>query len=211
MRRAARCRRQAGMTLLELVVALGLLALLVGVLAAALGVSTRGSAAVERRAEHAETLRIAHTTLRRYLAQARPVRTQLDQRDQVVFAGAPDGLGFVAVMPPWPGGGGLYLVRLSLEEVGGLRALVLTRRPTAGEAAVIDGEAERTVLVAGVAALRWSYFGADDGARQGSWRSEWRGRGELPKLVRLELRLADPQAPAWPPLIAALPLEAGPR
>jgi general secretion pathway protein J len=199
------------MTLVELIVALGLLALLVGALAAALGVSARGSVLVERRAEHGEALRVAQATLRRYLAQARPVRTQVNQRDQLVFAGTPDGVGFVAVMPPWPGAGGLYVVRLSLEERGGTRALVLSRKPTAGEATAVEGDAERAVLLEGVAALRWSYYGVEDGARQGAWRSEWRGQNALPKLVRLELRFADPDAPAWPALIVALPLDAGPR
>ncbi|MCC7046315.1 MAG: prepilin-type N-terminal cleavage/methylation domain-containing protein [Alphaproteobacteria bacterium] len=204
-------RRQSGMTLIELVVALGLLALLVAALAGALGVSARGSVLVETRAEQGEALRIAQSTLRRYLAQARPVRTIVNQRDQVVFAGVPDGLGFIAVMPPWPSGGGLYVVRIALEEAGGSRALVLTRQPTAGEGAALDAGAERAVLVQGVAGLRWSYFGVDEGARQGSWRPDWRGRNELPKLVRLELQFADPGMPAWPPLIVGLPLDAGPR
>jgi general secretion pathway protein J len=199
------------MTLIELVVALGLLALLVAALASALGVSARGSVLIETRAEQGEALRIAQSTLRRYLAQARPVRTLVNQRDQVVFAGAPDGLGFVAVMPPWPSGGGLYAVRLTIEQSGGGRALVLTRQPTAGENAALEAGAERAVLIEGVAALRWSYFGFDQGARQGAWRPDWRGQSELPKLVRLELQFADPRAPAWPPLIVALPLEAGPR
>lgn len=208
----ARRRRQSGMTLVELVVALALLALLVAALATALGISARGSVLVETRAEQGEALRIAQSTLRRYLSQARPVRTLVNQRDQVVFAGVPDGLGFIAVMPPWPGGGGLYVVRIALEDAaGGGRALVLTRQPTAGEGAALDAGAERAVLVQGVAALRWSYFGVDEGARQGSWRSDWRGRNELPKLVRLELQYADPRMPAWPPLIVGLPLDAGLR
>lgn len=202
---------QSGMTLIELVVALALLALLVGALAAALGISARGNAAIEARVEHGEAMRVAQSALRRYLTQARPVRTQINQRDQVVFAGAPDGVGFVAVMPPWPDGGGLYLVRLTLEEVGGARALVLTRRPTAGESAIVDGGGERTMLLQGIAGLRWSYFGPDASGRQGAWRADWRQQAELPKLVRLELQLADPAAPAWPPMVVALPLDPGPR
>ena len=69
-----RARQQSGRTLVELVGALGLLALLVGSLAAALGVSARGSVAIETRVEHGEALRVAQQTLRRYLTQARPVR-----------------------------------------------------------------------------------------------------------------------------------------
>lgn len=206
-------RGERGMTLIELVVALGLLALIVGTLAASIGVSTRGSAAIDARVEYGEALRIAQSTLRRYIAQARPARVLIGQRDQVVFVGEPEQMGFVAVMPPWPGGGGVYRVRLAVEDSEAGRALVLTRQATAGETASFEfgPAAERTVLLAGVAALRWSYFGLDQNARQGAWYNAWRGASQLPKLVRLEVQFSDPRAPSWPAMIVALPLDQGPR
>jgi len=205
--------RERGMTLIELVVALGLLALLVGTLAGALGVTIRGTAAMDARAGQGETMRTAQETLRRYVAQARPVRWRVGQREQVGFTGEADSLGFVAVMPPWPGEGGMHLVRLQLRDSRAGKALVLTRQPTAGEQAgfAFGAGADETVLVDGILALRWSYFGLDPGVRRQQWRTEWRAQPALPKLVRLDLQLADPTAPAWPPLVIALPLEPEPR
>jgi type II secretory pathway pseudopilin PulG len=201
------------MTLMELVVALGLLALLVATLAGALGVTVRGTAAMDARAAQGETMRIAQETLRRYLAQARPVRWRIGQREQVGFSGEAEALGFVAIMPPWPGEGGTYLVRLLLRESSYGKALVLQRQPTAGEQVGFGfgAGADETVLVDGVLASRFTYYGLDPGVRRMQWRTEWRAQPGLPKLVRLDLQLADPAAPPWPPLVVALPLEPEPR
>lgn len=206
-------RAQRGMTLIELVVALGLLALLVATLAGALGATVRGTAAMDARAAQSETLRIAQETLRRYLAQARPVRWRIGQREQVGFTGEAEQVGFVAVMPPWPSEGGMHLVRLALREGSAGKALVLQRQPTAGEQAgfAFGAGVDETVLVDGVLTLRWAYFGLDPGVRRLQWRTEWRAQPTLPKLVRLDLQLADPTAPPWPPLVVALPLEPEPR
>ncbi|MGQ0674478.1 MAG: prepilin-type N-terminal cleavage/methylation domain-containing protein [Rhodospirillales bacterium] len=202
-------RCQSGMTLIELVVALALLALIVGGLAAVLGAGVSASASVEARAQGDETLRVAQTTLRRYLGQARPVKWRAGAREQIGFVGEAQALGFTAVMPPWPGAGGLYRVRVAIEDRPGGKALVLRRAPTAGERMDynLDAAADAAVLAEGVSALRWSYWGVEDGARAAAWRADWRGQRHLPRLVRLDLQFADPRAPAWPPLVIALRLD----
>lgn len=200
---------QSGMTLMELVVALALLALIVGSLAAALGTGITASASVDARAQGDETLRGAHTTLRRYVGQARPLKWRAGTREQVAFAGDAQSLGFTAIMPPWPGSGGLYRVRVGLEDRPGGLALVLRRAPTAGERQDYDlaDAPDVAVLATGVAAIRFSYFGWDDATRAGAWRQDWRGQRSLPKLVRLDLQFRDPQAAAWPALVIALRLD----
>jgi general secretion pathway protein J len=202
-------RSQSGMTLVELVVALALLALIVGALAGALGTGLNASAAVEARAGASETLRVAQTALRRHLGQARPAVWRAGAREQIAFAGDAAAVGFVAPMPPWPGSGGFYLVRVGLEDRPEGRALVLRRVPTAGERSDFGfaGGSEATVLAEGVAAIRWSYFGVEDGARAPAWRADWRGQRHLPRLVRLDLQFRDSAAPAWPPLVIALKLD----
>jgi general secretion pathway protein J len=202
-------RNQSGMTLMELVVALALLALIVGALAGALGTGLNASAAVEARAGAGETLRVAQTALRRYVGQARPAIWRAGAREQIAFAGDAAALGFMALMPPWPGSGGLYLVRIGLEDRPDGRALVLRRMPTAGERSDFGfpDASDAAVLAEGVAAIRWSYFGVEDGARAPAWRADWRGQRRLPKLVRLDLQFRDPRAPAWPPLVIALRLD----
>lgn len=202
-------RAQSGMTLMELVVALALLALIVGSLAAALGTGIGANASVGVRAQGDETLRVVHATLRRYIAQARPVKWRAGAREQIGFIGEAQSLGFTAIMPPWPGRGGFYRVRVGLEERAGGMALVLRRAPTAGERMDYDlaGAPDVAVLAEGVAALRFSYLGTDDGARAPTWRADWRGQRSLPRLVRLDLQFRDPAAPAWPPLVIALRLD----
>ncbi len=202
-------RAQFGMTLVELVVALALLALIVGTLAAALGTGIGANASVNTRAQGDETLRTAHTTLRRYIGQARPVKWRAGAREQIGFVGEVQSLGFTAIMPPWPGMGGFYRVRVGLEERASGPALVLRRAPTAGERMDYDlsDAPDVVVLAEGVAAIRFSYLGIDAGTRAPAWRADWRGQRSLPKLVRLDLQFRDPGAAAWTPLVIALRLD----
>lgn len=202
-------RREAGLTLIELLVGLAVLGLIAAVLAGALRTGIAGSEAIERRVERLNELRLGQAFIRRHMSQARPVKWADGRRARVAFDGDADGVSFVSVMPSWPSAGGLYLVRLAL--VGD--RLVLVRRITAGESPGFDFDrhAERWVLASGVASLRFAYFGAETRREPPQWHDRWRERAELPLLVRLDVAYADPGGGRWPTLMVAPMLEAQPR
>lgn len=202
-------QRDAGFTLVELLVALAILALVVTLISHATAIGAAGTETVERKSEALGELRLGQSMVRRHLAEARPVRWPDGRRTVAAFEGDPDSVSFVSVMPAWPDMAGLYLVRFHIAD----GELVMTRRATAGESPefAFDRHSERRVLATGVSSLRFAYFGTDDPRQPAGWSERWHRRGRLPSLVRLNLTYADPAKARWPTLTVAPVLEAQPR
>lgn len=200
-------RRQAGLTLVELLVALALLGLIVAAVGGALGVGLAGGRALDQRVERLEETRLAQAALRRLLEGARPVAWRDGRSTAVGFSGGRERLDFIATLPGWPGRGGLHLLRLARD---GDR-LVLLNRITAGEAPGFDfsENTATSLLMEGVRSVRLSYFGARAADRAARWHDDWRDAATLPRLVRLDVERAD--GAVWPLLTVAPALSAQPR
>jgi hypothetical protein len=195
------------LTLVELIAALTVFALLVAVLTGLFRTSVLASEKVERNAERLDEMRHAHRFLRGAIEAARPVRWSINNRAVVAFDGDERELRFVSTLPPWPGRGGLAELGLRLDG----RQLVLVRVPSAGEQQGFTAGGERDVLVGGVRAIRFAYFGREPGARQPGWHSSWRDRGVLPDLVRLDVEYDEAAGPSWPSLVVRPMLDPAPR
>jgi general secretion pathway protein J len=149
-----------GFTLVELLVALALVALAAALLASALRLGLRTWSAVEARATSAEDLRLGLRFLARGIEQAREL------------SGGHDALALVAPLPPQRGTGGLASMRFEIAAQDERRSLVV--RLGAESAVLADG-------------LREARFAYRDGEPGGAWASSWDGARGLPALVRLRL------------------------
>lgn len=198
-------RRQIGFTLLELVVAITLMGLVLVVLYSGLRLGLNSWEGGEQRAEAINRQRLVAEFLRRQLAQSMTVyqKSNDPQEKTVAFVGQSNSIEFVAPMLAQLGQGGLYRVRIELVNN---RLQVhfrpyLPRNPNAGEE-------QESVLVEGVSALEWAYFGPerDDATEPPRWRSDWASSARRPLLVRLNLAV---RGEPWPDLVVAL--AEGPR
>lgn len=191
-------KRQSGFTLLELVVAMALMGLVLVMLYSGLRMGLNSTDGGERRAEVAQRQRSVEEFLRRQLVQSMTVYRINDRQEKAVaFFGRSNDIEFVAPMLTQLGQGGLYWLRISVAN----GQLIVRFRPYLPKD---SGGAEReSVLLNGVSALEWAYFGAerDHDAEPPRWRSDWSSIERRPSLVRLNLAV---QGEPWPDLVVAL-------
>lgn len=191
---------RSGFTLVELLVAIGVLSLLVLLLAGGVRMAMALFERAEERARLAEDVPLIHLRLRRMLEGMVPLEvSSASGRTLVLFEGNPHELFFVGRLPEMAGGG---LWRLQLHRVGTEHGrFVLNRYPLESETnpAVTDGLGE-SVLLQDVVALNLSYFGSDSSGTPPRWWSTWREAPRLPELVRIEIVFPDRDERQWPPL-----------
>lgn len=186
-------RREAsgeqGFTLIEMIVALVVLALIMGLLASGARL-LRGTG--DRLAE--ATAAMAEVTLLVDLLQTRlgdAVILEVGPAGRTVtaFDGTAERLRFGTLALAIEPGGPLIALELLLDDACGLvlaRAELAAAQP--GFSALDDPErAVRRRIMGGVSGLGLAYFGRKAGATSASWHDSWQGQPVLPRAVRIEL------------------------
>jgi general secretion pathway protein J len=194
-----------GFTLLELIIALSLLALMAAVLAGSVSLSARSWDGGEAKAADVSEMRQAQEFLRGQMVALYPQRIRKAVDLPLMFAGEREEILYAAALPPRVIEGGVYFFRLSLSRGdNGAGLLVLERVVPEPDAAALPGfdKAERSILARGIAELRIGYFGRDPGAAvtdEPRWRDRWEDTQRLPDLVRIEVK--PERGLPWPTLV----------
>lgn len=193
-----------GFTLLELVVALTLLALMASVLFGALGLAGQSWEGGEAKAESTANMRLSHEFLRGQLEAQHPLRMRKMPTFPLLFGGSRDELRFAAPLPARITGGGIWYYRLRVRKENDASRLVLERMVPDVDAAALPefGDAERSVLADAMKEVRFEYFGYDTGAAARTstptWRDRWDDPNRLPLAIRIDV--VPERGPAWPTL-----------
>ncbi|WP_334180205.1 prepilin-type N-terminal cleavage/methylation domain-containing protein [Pseudoxanthomonas sp.] len=198
--------RARGFTLLEVLVALVLLAAGLALAFATLRSSIAVVARGEDMAQASERMRAVHGYLRARLASAQPIVFATDRGTlrQARFLGTPQRMRFVSDLPDYLGYGGPYLHELVADDDGRLQVAFSVARPDASleevDLAMRGQRAER--LADGLRVVRFRYRGLDAENRLGPWQDRWETSEMLPLQVKVEVEAV--QGGRWPDLVVTL-------
>jgi general secretion pathway protein J len=196
---SAPASRSEGFTLLELLVAITLFALLSVVLFGGLRFGMRATQAGTARLDWSAEIAAASGFLRSEIADAQPLQKTAEEGGKVMaFDGDGDSIEFVASPPTPMAEGGWHVLHVFLEPGRDGSRLVVTARLVRGD----DGDTSvetvaRSVLLERVSSVDFAYFGALAPGDAPDWHDRWQDAAQLPALVRVRLGFSDGrQAPA---------------
>jgi general secretion pathway protein J len=198
-------RRQAarGFTLLEVVIALTLLAVAIAMALGALRGASQATARAEARAQRDERLRAVQALIRRHVGGALPMAIEIDPEsgEAQVWRGEADRIEFVSPMPGYLSRGGPYVQTLEIVNGADGRQLRFQFRMLTPDGP-LDPEREPVVLLDGLADAKFQFRTLDDRGEPGTWRDDWEQASVLPPLVRLRVDFRD-ESRSWPELVVA--------
>lgn len=204
--------RQQGFTLIEMVLAMVLLAAMLAMAWGGFSFSLRAWEAGDANGRRTSDMRLVESFLRREFTEIFPMRWKDPMTLKFAFEGERDRMRFVSSRPPGITAPGLALVALTLEN-GEDRSvnLVMRRAPPDDDAKDFKplDAAQATVLVPNLRSVEFAYFGSNSDVNDPRWQDSWSTPDRMPLMVRVRMVGAD--GVALPDLVARLVLaeEAG--
>jgi prepilin-type N-terminal cleavage/methylation domain-containing protein len=181
----------AGFTLVELLVVVAIFGLMAVLLSGGFHTLATLVGGGARRLDRTAALALTDNFLERVVADARP----LPDGDGVAFDGEAAAMRFVGAPPVHLAEGGFHAEQLAVEDGQGGRQLVFRAAPLG------TAHGSRSVLLDGIAAARFAYFGRLAAAEPAGWHERWPGSAGLPALIRISVSF--PDGSAAPDLVVA--------
>ncbi len=192
--------------MIELLIALGLLALMSSVLFGSLRLAGRSVEAGEGKAEATSGMRLAGDYLRTQLGAQHPQRMRKIVEFPLLFGGNRDELRFSAPLPGRVGLGGMWYYKVTVASVPGKQQTALVLDRIIPDLDALDmprfDQSERSVLADDIKEVEFSFFGRDKGATSDmapTWRANWDNAQQLPQLIQIEVKPRT--GPPWPPIV----------
>jgi general secretion pathway protein J len=199
VRRRRTCEQ--GLTLIELLLSLAILAILTGFLAGGLSMARRAFDA-DRSSEIGSETNAAIQTISGLIGSALPVRVNDGgQKVTIRFVGRQEALSFVGLSEGRSLRGGPQ--KIMLRRSGGELIVDFTALTGIQSKDTPEPSPTRVVALSGVREIRLGYFGRPDPAAAPAWHADWVRTELLPDLVSIRIEFEDERRNE-PPIIVAL-------
>lgn len=192
---AARRRSEQGLTLIELLLSLAILAILTGFLAGGLAMA-RQAFATDRASEIASETSAAIQTVAALVGSALPVRPDpsgpkdaTSAKEPAGFDGRSEAIAFVGLSEGRSLRGGPH--KIVLRRSGSDLVADFTPFERARAKDSPEPDATRVVVLSGVREIRIGYFGTLDPKVKPAWRADWLRAERLPDLVSIRIEFED--------------------
>jgi general secretion pathway protein J len=192
---------EQGLTLIELLLSLAILAVLTGFLAGGLSMARRAFDA-DRSSEIGSETNAAIQTISGLIGSALPVRVNDGgQKVTIRFVGRQEALSFVGLSEGRSLRGGPQ--KIMLRRSGGELIVDFTALTGIQSKDTPEPSPTRVVALSGVREIRLGYFGRPDPAAAPAWHADWVRAELLPDLVSIRIEFEDERRNE-PPIIVAL-------
>lgn len=184
---AHRGDRQGGITFIEIVVALVVIALALGIAVAAMRLLVHSGERGARLIARHDILSRGIDVLRHDIERIERATWKRGDAREVIFHGDAGRLIFLAVEPPFPAEAGPYFIAYAIRQ--GRDGATLTRERAPFQSSVVDLQQVRTedsvAVIEGPYRMRFLYLARNDA--EGRWLAQWSDPADLPGLVALEI------------------------
>lgn len=193
---------EAGFTLVELLIAVTLLALLMTLVFGGTRLAGEAWSKADHRAVADADLWAVQALLRRAITSAYPAFVSADSADRTIaFDGGHEALTLVAPLPAAIAAGVEAQQRFFVLAEGRSHALFMSWRLDLPDDEEKPLPEHQVRLLDRVRKIRFDYYGAPDQSQSPQWLQRWSGYSRLPDLVRVHIEREDPGLPGWPDLL----------
>lgn len=198
-------RGQEGFTLLELLIAMTLTAVVFALLGSSLHLFAQGWDKRMSEASQRDMVSRAFSLVARDIEGTQRIVHEGEDEPQFIFQGQKDGLSLVAMEPPYPTRSGLFLITYGVKRAKGGAMLLRQRQAFHPDVEIKSRMDTRNAVpvIDGPYAMTFSYLDKDAG-----WRTSWTDKTRLPTAISLQVQNRGSTRLAFAPLIARLRLDA---
>lgn len=201
----------AGFTLLEVMLAILLLALLLagsyGAIRTAVHAMHSGESAIDR----TNRLRVAQEFMRHQISRIMPLPFGRDEstNTNLIFEGRRDFIRFVAPMPGYLSKGGPYVQTLAFKRGRGGRQLLFNDEMLNGFDPEAKSDNEPSLLLDQIEEGHFEFRTLDENGELTDWSDDWDDPSMTPVMIRIVARMSPEARVEFPPMDIPLMLDAG--
>ena len=203
-------RRQAGFTLVELLLAVTLMGLLLALAYGGLRAASRASQSGQEVLADSSRLRVTHQFIRKQVNLMLPlsfVGQSGEIGELVRFEGDADRITYVGPMPGYLARGGPQVQQLAFVDGPDGLELQFSHAPLIGFEPEALLDREPVVLLTELQDGGFEFLLEDQEAESLEWISVWEEPALMPRAVRLDVQFAETASVHWPPMVASVRLD----